>query len=201
MLDSIPAPTVTPEVLAAIFAELPQDVAGSFLAQIQAKVASQKVDAKRRNASEAVGKVLSVMEVDLMSALPVDMELTVRHVPASKGADGKEVPARLAYTVETPGIVTMGRDKATPKGKVPGAKVCRLRLDGVNVDASSWRSALDAVNVVLKGKGREPIPVPTSSFNARVHLMGKVSKVTGLEYLGEVEAPVPAPVPAPEVKA
>lgn len=181
--------------LESLLARLPQDTAGSVIDQLRLKVAANEAETVRRAIVGGVAKVLELVSEELTKVLPPGKVLTVTHVPASKDDKGQDVPARLGFDVDMGGgLRSLGVARGGNGGSKAG-KSARMKLDGAEVNAGSWRMMLDEVNARLKAKGVEGIKVPQSSFNARELLIRSCAKVKGLEYVGDVD---PAPAPAPE---
>jgi hypothetical protein len=188
MTDSVKT-GIDPTELAALLAALPQDSAGAVIEQLRVKVKAQEADAKRREIVAGVSSILADVAEELVALIPVGKELSVRHVGPTKGDDGKDVPARLVFDVDMgAGLSSLGGTKADGKGRKGPGGIKKMRLDGAELVADSWRAMLDTVNAGLKARGSEPIKVPTSSFNARALLIQASPKIKGLEYVGDMEA-------------
>lgn len=166
--------------------------AESLYGQLNAVLKVAEGEQKRNAVIDGVKLLLEDVAAELVDLIPAGYVLKVSHIGGTKDGD-KEVPARLAFSVDFPGGLSTPGSAATKTGKARATgKLAKVTLDGADIVGPSWRTLLDALNAALKAAGKTEIKVPSSSFNARALIMGAAAKTPGLVYVGDIDAPAPA---------
>jgi len=164
--------------------------AESLFGQIAVQLKVAEGEQKRTAVIDGVKLLLEDVSAELVDLIPPGYVLKVSHIGATKDGD-KDVPARLAFSVDFPGGLSTPGSAATKGGGKARAtgKLAAVKLDGADIVGPSWRTLLDVLNAALKAAGKVEIKVPSSSFNARALIMGAAAKTPGLVYVGDIDAP------------
>lgn len=173
------------------------DVAGSWVEQLQLQQARQEADRVRLDIIKNVTAALSTVAEALVKALPAGRELRILHVAAKVEGDKILEPAKLSFDVDMGGGLRSTGTTAKPTNGKDAGTLKFAALDGSKrFEGKTFKDVFLSVVEHLKtsnDKDKDKAKIPDSNYSANRELVALAARLKGRLTFGEVD---PAPAPA-----